>query len=261
MPTEPGWPDARPKYEDKEAYRQWWLRNPLSTVWGHKQPDLYARFKREQELIAQGRSPEEAASSGANVTLDSLRRWGSTPGARRLPAPPAAWAATAIRCGCAASAPRPAHGRRRCPCPGLPPSCRPGPPPSGNIDVWSPPNHEDLPSDEVGPGGRRRSPLHCPVQVHRGPGTAATAATPMQVATTLPEAAGLAGRGLPLGAPLPPAAAAWRSHAALRAAPAGVGRPPRPRGVRPTHHQPQQAAAGGGAQEGGARPLLAPTWR
>lgn len=74
IPTEPGWPDTRPKYEDKEAYRQWWLRNPLSTVWGHKQPDLYTRFKREKELIAQGRDPEEAATSGANVTLDTLRR-------------------------------------------------------------------------------------------------------------------------------------------------------------------------------------------
>lgn len=75
VPTEPGWPDDRPKYgSDKEQYRKWWLSNPLSTVWSSKRPDLYERFKREQELIAQGKSPDAAASSGANISLDDLRR-------------------------------------------------------------------------------------------------------------------------------------------------------------------------------------------
>lgn len=76
--TEPSGTDDRDEYDPYRtragklwvsAYRQWWLNNPLNNLWNPK-PSLWNRFQKEME----GADPAQATVSGANLTLDDLKR-------------------------------------------------------------------------------------------------------------------------------------------------------------------------------------------
>jgi hypothetical protein len=52
-------------------YREWWRANPLNNLFPFPKPSLWRRFNAE---VVEGKTPEEASLSGANVTLDDLKR-------------------------------------------------------------------------------------------------------------------------------------------------------------------------------------------